>query len=524
MSTSGTKEKADSFRKAKDYESALIIYLELWKQSKSFWIGYFIALCLRQTNALEDCREFHEELNKLFPNTRQLEIECLWLDYKQYVKDYRNDNFLEDAEKILRKTDQYSNDTSKIFIKTVLAVVRRLDGSHEIKLEWLKKLDHSILDNNVFRIDNMAYPADRKRYFIEYARVLVELRNFRQYIADQMSKLGFFGDKHSEFFKSLVDSFTYKNYDNTNYISITKLALVVKNLAEEFHLREKQKVEFIYNRDKKLSVSDLSHYLFCPASYAIGRTYKIYFQESWQANEWKREKLYLIDRQNIFLRTRNFSVAFEDTDIQFTEECKNKFLAIFESEVELNNVTTKEAKFMSSMDKSLNGAPDYIYKHPKGFRFVVTEKFSHIKSADFDNPFESDLIKHYAFLDRFGNYGLHFGLFLTWYYAYKDVPNGNDGDKQLVIEGYRLKKIKLEPKNVDLLNKTIQEIRDFDRLKSKPVDGNRLSHEKKCLNCSVISYCHHKTGRHNTISLPYKIQPLVVDLDNVNPAQDDLPF
>ena len=522
-----TREDADKFRKAKNYQEALPIYKELWKQSKSSWIGYFIALCLRQLGELENCRQFHEELKALFPNNPQLERERLWLDYRQYVKDYRNDRFLEQAEEILGKTDQYSNDTSKIFIKTVLAVVQRLEDSPEKKLKWLDKLDHKILDNNVFRIGDMDYPSDRKRYFIEYAKALRDLGQFQHYIANQMSKLGFWGSKHNDFFKYMIDSFVYENYNKTFHVSIPKLALIIKNLSDEISLLSKHDIDIFYNKDKKMSVSDLSHYLFCPASYAINRTYKVYSQESWQTSEWEKKKLYLIDRHNLFLATKDLGIVFKDTNIQLTEECKQKFLAIFESKIELNNVATQEPIIMTNEEKSINGAPDYIYRHPKGFRFVITEKFSHVGSSDFDIPFESDLIKHYAFLDKFKNYGLHFGLFLTWYYTYEDIPDDNNSGKHIVILKYRLTKVKTDEKSISFLNKTIEEIEEFNKTETKHVEGMQLSHVKKCLNCSVISYCHHKTGRCDEIELPYKVQPLMVGLTNENNtdiAQDDLPF
>ena len=40
------------------------------------------------------------------------------------------------------------------------------------------------------------------------------------------------------------------------------------------------------------------------------------------------------------------------------------------------------------------------------------------------------------------------------------------------------------------------------------MEGNRISHPKKCLNCSVVSYCNHKTGKFNTIKLPYDISEM----------------
>ncbi|ALL05582.1 hypothetical protein AQ505_08810 [Pedobacter sp. PACM 27299] len=528
MSQLELKQQAKKLRKEKKYEEALLVYLNLWENEKDAWTGYFIALCLRQTDQLVECREFHIKFGLLFPNFPQIKSELLWLNYKDRVKNYDNPDFRKDADLILSQTDKYNPETNKIFIKTVLAVAIRLSSySFSEKLEWLEKLDQSILDNNVFRFNDIAYPADRKRYFLEYADALINLGTHKHYITEQMSKLNFTGNKRAEFLEKMIEEFTYLNWEGKKGVSKVKLARVLKNLSEEIHLRQKKNVEKAYIQNKTLSVSDLSRYLFCPVSYAINRTYKVYSSENWEKDEWKREKLYLGDRYRKFYESKKFEDVFKDTKLEVTQNFKEKFQAIFDSKIELNNVTTKEPRIMTSHSKNMKGAPDYIFLHPKGNRFVLTEKFSHYSSSDYNNPFESDLIKHYAFLQEFTNYHIHFGLFLTWYYTFQDVEDGKEGEKEMVISHYRLIKVKLDPKRIISLNSTIEKLKVFSKDAIMMVDGEKLSQPKKCLNCSVISYCHHKTGQFNKIELPYELMPLQ---DNTTPktseirAEDDLPF
>ncbi|SDL84893.1 hypothetical protein [Pedobacter antarcticus] len=507
MTQSESKKIAKKLKDEKKYVEALEIYERLWTEVKDAWTGYFIAVCLRQTDQLDECREFHLKFNLLFPNMLPMKTELLWLDYKQLIKNYKNQNFEEDGEKILAQCDQYSSDTGRVYIKTVLGVVMRLDDKPNQKLKWLDKLDQSILDNNVFRFNDISYPADRKRYFIQYAYALISLGSYNGYIADQMSRLGFSGEKHTAFYKVISKSFNFE-YDGIPKIYIKPLALVLKNLSEEINLRKKRNAEIIYSRNKRLSVSDLSHFKYCPVSYAINRTFRVYSPESWQKDEWKREKIYLVDRYKIFHKSKDIKLAFNDTNIEMNQDTLDKFNAIFESKIELNNATTKEVKIMEGSDKNISGAPDYIFLHPKGARFVVTEKFSRYQSTDFKNPFESDLIKHYSFIEHFNNYKLSFGLFLTWYYTHQIVEDGKDDEKKIVIIDYRLTKVSLDQKSRNLLQTTMNDVDKFSKTQFLEVNGQQLSQPIKCLNCSVISYCHHKTGRYNEVSLPYEILPL----------------
>lgn len=65
------------------------------------------------------------------------------------------------------------------------------------------------------------------------------------------------------------------------------------------------------------------------------------------------------------------------------------------------------------------------------------------------------------------------------------------------------------------------------------IDGDRISFANKCLNCSVVAYCNHKTGNFNSIELPYNLSLNKVESEpkiEFNTTQnneddiDDLPF
>jgi hypothetical protein len=104
----------------------------------------------------------------------------------------------------------------------------------------------------------------------------------------------------------MVAAYTF-HWDNDTVISRTGLALYIKNLVEEMELRNRTGIPVVFRENKRPSVSDLSHFLFCPVSYAIRQTYEVYAQSSWDQDEWKNDKLYLGDRLRLFKETGNLA-------------------------------------------------------------------------------------------------------------------------------------------------------------------------------------------------------------------------
>jgi hypothetical protein len=83
------------------------------------------------------------------------------------------------------------------------------------------------------------------------------------------------------------------------------------------------------------------------------------------------------------------------------------------------------------------------------------------------------------------------------------------------------KDITLEEKN--RLIASIKSLEEFKRTKTKIIDADRISFPNKCLNCSVVTHCVHKTGKFNKITLPYSYEgytPVVIE----ESVLDDLPF
>ncbi len=513
MTIQEKKEKAKELFRQELFRDALPLYQEVWDVEKSEWNGYFLARCLRKAEFYDTAKELHAVLLASYPQSKPIQHEKLWLNYKIGINRWSNFNFLENAEAILAHASQHDPYTKNLFIKTVLTVARQFrpdEGAD--KQRWLDRLDQSLLDNKVFRFNNIAYPADRKRYFVEYADALVAQHTQADYLEKQLAQLHFKGTKHTAFLRFMVESFTF-TWDHKTVISRTRLALYIKNLVEELQLRQRSDIPQIYREGKRTSVSNLSHFLFCPVSYAIQQTYEVYAQTSWERDEWKADKLYLADRLRIFKETGQLKDAFADAEINFTEELNKQIHYIFRSELIVSNTPGSDPTIFEADDQSLSGAPDYILQHPDGTKFVIIEKFSHISSADRDSPFENDLVKPLAFLNKFQSLRLRFGLILNWYWDLVDISTDENIRKKIVLRSMKIHRVDPETQEMPL-HRAMEAVAEFNRKKQLVMDGDRLSWPAKCLNCSVVSYCHHKTGWFDEINLPYTLLAPGSGMDN----------
>jgi len=532
MTIQELKTEAKRLKQEGNFLESANLYEKLWELEKNEWNGYFLAQSYRKTENYIKARELHNQLEILYPNFKPLQNEKLWLDYSEKIKDWQNPDLIADAENLIARADKYDKYTGSVYTKTVLNVVKHLiylDDFSGAK-EWLLKLDQSVISNEGFIYNGQWYPADRKIYFINYADVVIRLDSYKSYVENSFEKLNFKSTKNREFSSYLYESITFD--DN---ISRRRLAKHIKHFEEEFAIRKKQNIRKIYNPNKSNLVSDLSHYLFCPVSFAINETFEVEVNNTWEKDEWLGHRKTLIDRYNNFKKTKNYTEAYKDSEIQINDTLKNDFAFIFNSKIIIDNVSNNEKKIYSNNDKTLFGIPDYVMESENGKRYAITEKFSSIYSADSKTPFDSDLIKHFAFLEEFQEARLDFGLFITWYWNLIDIETNNGRiKKKMVITSYRITKIERDQQTKIKLNNAIKRVSDFKKNKSMEIDADKISYANKCFNCSVFIYCNHKTGKFDNITLPYnltqnklneniitKSEPMIRNIEN---EEDDLPF
>jgi hypothetical protein len=238
------KQKADELKSNYDFFNALPLYRELYGLEKNEWNGYFFAQCLRKTENYAEARQIHTEIKNNYPDFIPIKNEELWLDYSEKIKDRRNINLLHDAEEILTKTDKYDIYTGSIYTKTVLSVVKHLINiqNNLSALDWLNKLDFTVLSKDPFNYRGSIYPSNQKEFFIRYADVLINLHKHNNYIDSCLSILGFHGGKFIQFKNKIIDEITF-----SGYLSRVKLALFLKYFKDEIYFRSKNLFEKKYS-------------------------------------------------------------------------------------------------------------------------------------------------------------------------------------------------------------------------------------------------------------------------------------
>ena len=508
------RTKADELKKKEDFENALPLFREIWDMEKSAWNGYYLAQCLRKTSNYSDARELHSFIRTNYPNFKPIQNEELWLDYSEKIKDWKNTDLLSDAEILLSRTNKYDKYTGSLFNKTVLSVVKHLiyNNSNSTALTWLNKLDFTILSNSPFSFKGQKYASDQKAFFVRYADVLVKLDKHIEYLESCLTCLRIEGIKQTQFKKYIIETITYEDYHGNSQITRLRFALYLKYFKEEISNRTKNTFTKIFNPKKIILVSDLSDFEFCPVSYAINETYTVSSNATWEKDEWLGEKKHLIDRYNDFQRTKNISETFKDSSIEITDTVKNDFNEIFNAKLIINNYDGSNNTFYSNPTGTVRGNPDYVFENTNGKHFAVVEKFTKRTSEGIATAFNNDLIKLYGYIFELASLNIDFGYLIYWYWHLDDIDDGNGNIKKKIrIRTYRIFKVEKTAENKSKLSTSLNRVNEFKRTGKFEVDGDKISYPNKCLNCSVVSYCNHKTGKFNTIKLPYDISEITLN-------------
>lgn len=527
------KTEATNLRKQDKHDEALPLYQEIWSQEKNDWNGYYLAQCYRKSGQYADAREIQNIIIQSSPYFAPIKNEALWLDYSEKIKNWQNDDLLSDATEILSKTNQNDQYLGTLYTKTVLAVVKRLiyDNDNQNALNWLEKLDFNLLTNSTYKYKDQYYPSDKKTYFIQYADLIIKLGKYSDFIEECLRTLSFSDNKFASFRKHIFESITYGDY-----ISRVRLALYLKYFKEEIRLRKNNSVELNYNVNKVTLISDLGDFEFCPVSYSISETFNIPNNETWQKDEWLGEKKHLIHRYSDFKKNKSFNEAFKDSTIQINQTLQNDFSKFFNSELLLNNYDGSNTTYYSNPTNTIRGVPDYVFKDQSGKSFVVIEKFTKKTSEEITTAFSNDLVKIYGYINELTTLKLSYGFLIYWYWDLEDIHDDQGRVKKKIrVKAYKIFEIKNTTQEKEHLRNTINKVQSFKQSKQFSVDGNRISHPNKCLNCSVVTHCCHKTGKFNLVRLPYNFNEFAISkepsmTDNIVQQNtiiepfDDLPF
>ncbi|MGX7666653.1 hypothetical protein [Flavobacterium pedocola] len=255
---------------------------------------------------------------------------------------------------------------------------------------------------------------------------------------------------------------------------------------------------------KSISATDISSFNFCPVSYSISKSFEI----EHPTNEDKRltginlhESLRLIDKK---LPPNCSESSFFDSDVLNNEKIKK----IKNCEVVFSGHSNENFYFVNQ-EKNYIGQPDYIFRDTNNKYFVVEEKFkflnNYIDEQNFDYEkiikkrekiknhfFENHILQLQSYIENIKEYNIEYGILIYWFYDFEyELPNVHSVSLKIIRKG----------ENSEILNKTVDELKNF--ITTKSIDLTNNVNPNKCAACSVNKYCAHKTNELKNLSFPY---------------------
>lgn len=245
-----------------------------------------------------------------------------------------------------------------------------------------------------------------------------------------------------------------------------------------------------------ISATDISSYVYCPASYSIKQT----FNEIAQYNEEAEigTSMHEHNRLAAYLPKEKGGKLFKDFiagDPEFyTEHNKSFFDDIRNSSIYYIGHAENSVKYFKSSKGKFVGQPDYVFKNDLGENFVVEEKFRNFKSKATVayNNHKAQIISYLSGLDTIN---AKYGYLVYWYYEYSK--------KYRRVKECIVYKYENDSNNASYIREVYTKILELNKGYVLPF-GTRKLDANKCTNCAMRIFCGHKTGRLSEIAVPYK--------------------
>ena len=476
----------------------------------------YVVRALRKSGYFDEAYKFHEELKTKYPNSDGLKSEELWLTFSSKVCDGSNKDYLKDAQSILNETSQEDLKTNLIYEITAIITLSRLIRDYSFEQAYALSIRVNPLtlsDKGRIGENDQYYPSNKQQFYEYKAKSLIGQNKVNWYLNWVFQHLKFTEQKHEEFVTEIIKSCTIQKNDGTTFISDRALG----NYLYKFDIDLISSIKYLSaasTSSNSILLSELSQYLFCPASFAINRSFNIPgIKPIDSSSKWSGSKDGFYDRYLLYQKKQNIKSCFEyypyyyiegiPNSIILEEESSDIFEELFKGSIKTNNHFDTAPQTFKSDDGKLIGAPDYLVELTNGQLVVVAEKFSSISSAGASKIYNSDIIALEAYLTKFKHLKIDHAYFINWTWSIEKIPNGGLGPdtNKLYINKVNIKSIDLEVSRELLVDQTTEKI---NSLKS----GNKLKFAdlgfaNKCLNCSVYSYCEHKSGTNNSVGLPY---------------------
>jgi len=297
-------------------------------------------------------------------------------------------------------------------------------------------------------------------------------------------------------------------YDRSSYISsIYKIESGIADLEEEIFCRSNA-VALLIDPTRPINVTDLSDYVFCPASYAIKKSFELFrnkytsdgivLHEEKLASRLTPKKARMAWTE--YIRKKDTMILSELFPSDIYAKLADMIADINKSEIIYYGHEDK--KIYKKADNTLIGKPDYVLRRGGGKYFVIEDKFTQWKrySATIESKqepqkaYDNHIIQLAAYLSKFEDIQGNDGYIIYWQYDYDS--NG------LVIKDVDIHHIIVSEDEIRQLNKVIENV---NVLLSGGTTLFNITNDQyyKCAGCSSRYLCIHKTQAIKEVRIPY---------------------
>jgi len=479
------------------------VYLNTWKQEKTLNHAIKLVRSLRKNRKFEEAKEFHDKFQKLYPDNKQIEGERLWFIFSSKVCNSANDSYVDDADTILKLCSQDDASTKLIFEVTSLFTASRLvrDKQYSEAYKKLSKLNPNLLSTDGrINDDGDYYASNKKRFYSLKADALIGMGKFSFYLDWAYSALNFSKEKKDEFIDEIITRSTFNSK-----VRGWRLGDYLYDLDRELVIKGGQTMPVLEKRDH-IFASELSQYLFCPASYAINRSYNIPKPVSIDSALWQGDKDGFLDKYIQYQSNRDIDECFKDFN-NASDIVKQQFEELFKTKILINNTIDNNLSSYRSDNKGLVGAPDFILESSNGEKILLMEKFSAVGASGINKVYDADIIEIEAYLTKFKSLNLSVGYFVNWVWGMDTEPDGSGRNTIIIkMDSVIIKKLSIDECRENYVDVTVKKITSL--LNNTQLPASNIGFVNKCFHCSVKEFCCHKSGELEYLKLPYEMPRL----------------
>ena len=298
--------------------------------------------------------------------------------------------------------------------------------------------------------------------------------NQKEYIEILVDHIGFKDSPLKEKYIDLIHD-EYRSFNRTSYL-IDKLLEERRMRFIGVHVRKKA--------SQFTRISDIADFAFCPASYSIKSTHILPPTRKMEAGESEHETRCLEKYLQKIKKEREAKVRKIKRLIISTDDIYGDMLT---STIIHRGHDLESSDTFFNREKKISGNPDYIFIRKNNEKFIVEEKHTWFQS-ELTHSWFNNTIQVLGYINLF------------------DVPftNGYVVYFQHLMnkETVKVFRIDNDKEDKEKLSKLINELNGFRNKKNIAFDPENIN-LRKCLGCSVSPWCSHKSGKFETVTIPY---------------------